>query len=660
MKALILIAALFCFQGGVSAQNQLIDSLESRLLLLKEDSAKVNFINDLALKYQHLNPERAMTLVNQSAALAQRLKFDIGLGVAYRLTGVLYVDKTDFVKGAEYYRRALALFKDIKDARSRRFLGMLDHNFGVIHHYKGEYDSAVLRYQAAAAIYKSPNDDALLFLTYNNLSTLYGQLIDNVNSLKYARECVAISKRLNDPFKISVASLAMASAKIELKDYAGIDTLVAQIISISKSSSNYYMLGKGYKILGQYQNEFLHDNKSAILNMKLALENMMLSGNEYEVASAHQNLGFVYAADNRLAEAAVEFKSALEMGKRLGIMLVQRYSLKSLSELEEQMGHYKQALAYMHEHLLIKDSIIDKTHQDNIQALEAKYQSGLKDARIVQFADEQKIQLLSLRQKATLNYILLASVAALLVLGFLGYRNFRHRQQLSRNQDQLQQQQIRELEKDKQLIAVDFLLKGQEEERSRLAKDLHDGLGGLLSGVKFSLSNMKDNLIITPENMTVFERSLDMIDGSIKELRRVAHNMMPEMLTKFGLDEALKEYCNTLNATKLLSVRFQSFGLTDRLDTSTEIIIYRIIQELLNNTLKHASATEAFVQLVREKDRINVQVEDNGKGFDTAILEDSKGSGWVSIRSRVDYLKGKIEVHSAPGKGSSVNIEFEV
>ena len=98
----------------------------------------------------------------------------------------------------------------------------------------------------------------------------------------------------------------------------------------------------------------------------------------------------------------------------------------------------------------------------------------------------------------------------------------------------MQQQRIRELEKDKQLVAVDSMLKGQEEERSRLAKDLHDGLGGLLSGVKFSLSNMKDNLIITPDNMAVFERSLDMIDTSIKELRRVAHNMMPEMLTNLG------------------------------------------------------------------------------------------------------------------------------
>jgi two-component system, NarL family, sensor kinase len=204
------------------------------------------------------------------------------------------------------------------------------------------------------------------------------------------------------------------------------------------------------------------------------------------------------------------------------------------------------------------------------------------------------------------------------------------------------------------------MLKGQEEERGRLAKDLHDGLGGLLSGVKFSLINMRDNLVITPENMAVFERSLVMIDTSIRELRRVAHSMMPEMLLKFGLDEALKEYCNSINATGLISIKYLSFGMETRLDEPMEIIIYRIVQELLNNSLKHAHATTAFVQLVKEEDRLSVVVEDNGQGFDTAILDEGRGAGWTNIRSRVDYLKGQMEVHADAAKGTSVYIEFNL
>ena len=114
------------------------------------------------------------------------------------------------------------------------------------------------------------------------------------------------------------------------------------------------------------------------------------------------------------------------------------------------------------------------------------------------------------------------------------------------------------------------------------------------------------------------------------------------MLVKFGLDEALKEYCNSVNATKLISVKYQSFGMDTRLDSSKEIIIYRIIQELLNNILKHAAASEALVQLVKEEKRLSMVVEDNGKGFDPSVLETNKGAGWTNIRSRVDYLQGHI------------------
>ena len=341
--------------------------------------------------------------------------------------------------------------------------------------------------------------------------------------------------------------------------------------------------------------------------------------------------------------------------------------LEELATVEEKTNYPAEAYKYLKQAVTLRDSVNLDNSKKAVAEIENKYQASQKEKAIIQLQKDKEVQVLSLsqkslsiKQKSTLNYFLTGFLAALMIVGFLVYRNLRHRQQLARQHDELQQQLIRELEKDKQLVAVDSLLKGQEEERSRLAKDLHDGLGGLLSGVKFSLSNMKDNLIITPDNMAVFERSLDMLDTSIKELRRVAHNMMPEMLTKFGLDEAVKEYCNTVNGTKLVSVKYQSLGMESRPDKAVEIIIYRIIQELLNNILKHAAATETFVQMIREESRLNVVVEDNGKGFDASLPENNKGAGWVNIRSRVEYLKGQLDVHSEPGKGTLVNMEFNV
>jgi signal transduction histidine kinase len=131
-------------------------------------------------------------------------------------------------------------------------------------------------------------------------------------------------------------------------------------------------------------------------------------------------------------------------------------------------------------------------------------------------------------------------------------------------------------------------------------------------------------------------------------------------LTKFGLDEALKEYCSTINSTMLVTVKYQSVGMDSRIEKSVEIIVYRIVQELLNNTMKHASATEVFVQLIKDGNRLSIVVEDNGKGFDTSLANENKGAGWINIRSRVDYLKGQLDIHSEPGKGTLVNIEFNI
>ncbi len=250
--------------------------------------------------------------------------------------------------------------------------------------------------------------------------------------------------------------------------------------------------------------------------------------------------------------------------------------------------------------------------------------------------------------------ILTGGVATILIISFLSYRSYKQKQKL-------QQQRISELETEKQLTATEAVLKGEEQERIRLAKDLHDGLGGILSGIKFSLNTMKGNLIMTPDNAQAFERSLDMLDSSIKEMRRVADNMMPEALVKFGLDTALKDYCNDINQTGAIQVTYQSIGLAgSSIDQTAGITVYRIVQELINNILKHAAAKAAIVQVSKTGNELSVTVEDNGKGFDPAILNQAKGIGWSNIQNRVEYLKGKIDILSGPGEGTSVHIELNV
>ena len=166
---------------------------------------------------------------------------------------------------------------------------------------------------------------------------------------------------------------------------------------------------------------------------------------------------------------------------------------------------------------------------------------------------------------------------------------------------------------------------------------------------------------MTEENRQQFERSLDMLDTSIHEMRRVAHNMMPEVLLKFGLDTALKDFCNDINRIEILKITYQSIGLKQVvIPQTTAITIYRIVQELINNALKHAGAAHAIVQVSYEQGRLSLTVEDDGKGFEQSVLQRSGGMGWENIKNRVEFLKGKLDVQSAENKGTSIHIEMSV
>jgi signal transduction histidine kinase len=224
---------------------------------------------------------------------------------------------------------------------------------------------------------------------------------------------------------------------------------------------------------------------------------------------------------------------------------------------------------------------------------------------------------------------------------------------------QLQKRKIQQLEQEKQLLSVQALLKGQEEERSRMAKDLHDGLGGMLSGIKLTLGGMKGNMVLTEENARLFSGALLKLDQTIGEMRRVAHSMMPEALLRLGLGQALSDYCNGLTESSAgLLVNYQQFGLKERLPNDTEIVVYRIVQELLTNVIKHSKATQVLVQLMQQDNLLMLTVEDNGQGFKPETVLNNNGSGLSNIHSRVSYLHGTIDIKSEPGKGSSFHIEI--
>ncbi|MCU0368402.1 MAG: sensor histidine kinase, partial [Cyclobacteriaceae bacterium] len=199
------------------------------------------------------------------------------------------------------------------------------------------------------------------------------------------------------------------------------------------------------------------------------------------------------------------------------------------------------------------------------------------------------------------------------------------------------------------------MTEAREEERTRIAKDLHDGVGGLLSGVKMSLTQMQNRIDLTSDDHLLFARSLDMLDGSMQEIRRVSHAMMPPSLQQFGLKAAVRDFIEAINSMKTIDVVFQVVGAESvNYTLDTQLMIYRIIQELINNVLKHSHANKCLVQLVYA-DVLTITVEDDGVGFEQL---NTKGAGLLNIRQRVEFLKGTIDWNSTAGEGTSVLVEI--
>ena len=396
-------------------------------------------------------------------------------------------------------------------------------------------------------------------------------------------------------------------------------------------------LAESYADYDYFDSAFLSMAKVPPYLLKPA--NKKLSVNYYFfMGKIYNQLGRYNKGDKTNFQTSIKYlDTSLILAKQYKDVQYEMWSLDWTASGYKRLEDYKNAYDYA-----------SKYYRKHILRINSKNFTEISDIQH-QFEQEKKDR--EIAKKSTLNKILIGSAAALLLIGGLGYRNFRSRQKI-------QQQKITDLEKDKQLLAIDAMLKGQEEERSRIAKDLHDGLGGMLSGVKLSFVNMKENMVMDAESVSSFENSIMQLDNTISELRKVAHNLMPEALVKFGLKNAVLDFCNSMQLASKTKIIFEQMGTDRQLNNTADLYIYRIVQELINNSIKHAAPNQILVQLTKTADKILLTVEDDGKGFNKELLQSATGIGMKNLQQRVDYFKGKIDIASQPGEGTSVNIEL--
>jgi signal transduction histidine kinase len=312
---------------------------------------------------------------------------------------------------------------------------------------------------------------------------------------------------------------------------------------------------------------------------------------------------------------------------------------KELSVIAEKKGDATLSLDYYKKHIALKDSIFSNEKMKQIEQLNAKYQTEKK---------EQQLQL----QKAEItkkNYLLLGLLTALAMLVFAGisfYRKRRIQHELRLQSEVMKQQDM----------ATRAVINAEENERKRIAADLHDGVGQMMSAAKMNLSAFENEIPFASEaQKNSFENVISLVDESCKEIRSVSHQMMPNALLKSGLASAVKEFIDKIS-NRVIKINLYTEGLNERLDSNVETVLYRVIQECVNNVIKHSGAGNLDISLIRDQDGISATVEDNGRGFDVNDKQKFEGIGLKNISSRIKFLKGTVEFDSSQGKGTLVAI----
>lgn len=567
---------------------------------------------DLRSKYK--DQDNAIATINEAIKINKRQNNTAELALCYYILGKCYAQKSDHIEATKYYLKAVETTKE-KDSITivKAYSGLT-----MVSVAQGNFQNG-LKYNSLAEKYTNKNTpEEIVAHDLMMKGVIYRFLKDFKKADTYLTRAATLFRKINNKFNLASTLNEQSDIYLESDPLKSIDLKLEAKFLLEEIAPE--------KTTTAYCLSFLGD-----LYVAVATNDSLLKSIKNPLVPKNKN--------DLLNDAESFYLRALAIAKKNNNIQGVAEGIQYLSILQGLKGDYKNAYENLVIATRINDSLFSQENKNELAKLMSE-----KEVLELKTANEKK---------ANLNKILIGSSIALLLIAFLIYWNFK-------NKRKVQNLKIAELEKDKQLLNVDAMLKGQEEERSRIAKDLHDGLGGLLSGTKLAFINMKENLILTPENAVQFDKSLNMLDNTIIDLRKVAQNLMPEALVKFGLDEAVRDYCNSLQSSSKITVTYQKIGVDRKLPNTAEVFVYRIIQELTNNAVKHSKASEIIVQLALSETKTSITVEDNGIGYDKNTLENKEGSGLDNIAYRVHYLNGAIDTETSLNNGTSVNIELHV
>ncbi len=605
--------------------------------------ARIDSLNQKALGLMAQPDSLAMVAV-QVYNLASQTDYIPGRAMASKLMGISHFFKGEMDKALTYYKNALELYTQLGDS-----LEIAKAHYNVANAYNAKHDYSETTANAVEALkwFEALEDWNGVGRIYNLLGIAAHNHDDMEKAVDYFKSYLTLVKKTGDQLEISTAYNNLGGT------YSEMDKPDSAIHYLTLAEEAYRQLGGHRNLAGTYQNlgiqyEYQGDLDKALHYLNLGLERSIEDKNAYREAGIRYNLGLSLKRMGRTGEALHHLDSALRLSKSLGDKNITFHALEQLALIRAGNKQYEQAYQHLAESLVYKDSIFALEKTQIAEELLVKYESEKKEEEIQLLNQKNRIQMLQLERQKTWLAIAIALIGILALGAHLLIRQRRLKTEV-RLQQTLKAQQEE---------ATRSVLDAEEAERRRIAADLHDGVGQILSIALLNLKQFQERIRFSRGEdyaMELIVNAEELVRNSYDEMRDISHQMMPNVLIKSGLAQSVREFLHKLESENI-RINLDIVGLQERLDNQTETLLYRCIQESVNNVVKHAQANHLSIQIVKDEDGISVTIEDNGIGFDPQNQNFTSGIGLKNIESRVSLLKGTLELDSVPGKGTLLAI----
>ncbi|MEO9533425.1 MAG: sensor histidine kinase [Crocinitomicaceae bacterium] len=648
----IFLSLLFLFPAVLFAQvNPIIDSLENLIETNPHDTVKVLTKSELCWEYRIIDQKKALQNGQEAVFLARSIDYKTGLGKSLNDLSIIYIDKGSLDTAGLLLEEAKIIRLELNDSAG---VAAIHNKLGIIYEHLVRLEEAMVNHLAALEYYESIDNKANMGFCLNNIGNVHFKMKNYLKAEEVHQQALDLRTSINDYYGIAGSHSNLAN----LKTFTG-DTVKAiyhydQAIKVYRENEFENDLAVTLNNLGSLYLGI--DLKLAEKYVKEAFEIRLRLNDARGISSSSILMGDIYMEQGNFSAALKSLHTGLSLSVKSGFENKEKGAYEKLAKLHSKLNNADSTYYYYSKFYEIEKNQYESNLSDQVNELQTVYETEKKDkaneilARI-NAEETAKRKTADLKVSSRNNIIIIISSITILIL-LASLLLFQRRKKIAAQEKNIALQ----IERDKGLKAV---FNAQEEERSRISKDLHDGIGQQLSGIKLAWSSLSHE--IKNEKAELGQKLGDLtsiLDKSANEVRELSHQMMPRSLADFGLSVSLKGMLEDSFKFSEVKLTYEDLNLNERrFSDEIELAAFRVSQEIINNSIKHAQASEITFQIYMQGDTLFVLIEDNGLGFDLNLAKN--GLGLTNMKSRLQSINGKLNIQSSD-KGTAVSFQIPV